>query len=80
MTNVKQKNELVKRCIEAAERAKLHPDKPKSRIKELQTMRSFCADCQYALNALNGRYCTKLQRYVEYATAPQCLTNKKQRI
>ena len=75
MTNVKQKNELVKRCIEAAERAK-----QKSRIKELQTMRSFCADCQYALNALNGRYCTKLQRYVEYATAPQCLTNKKQRI
>lgn len=75
MTNVKQKNELVKRCIEAAERAK-----QKSRIKELQTMRSFCADCQYALNALNGRYCTKLQRYVEYATAPQCLTNKNQRI
>ena len=75
MTNVKQKNELVKRCIEAAERAK-----QKSRIKELQTMRSFCADCQYALNALNGRYCTKFQRYVEYATAPQCLTNKKQRI
>lgn len=75
MTDIKQKNELVKRCIEAAERAK-----QKSRIKELQTMRSFCADCQYALNALNGRYCTKLQRYVEYATAPQCLTNKKQRI
>ena len=70
MTDVKQKNELVKRCIEAAERAK-----QKSRIKELQTMRSFCADCQYALNALNGRYCTKLQRYVEYATAPQCPTN-----
>lgn len=70
MTNVKQKNESVKRCIEAAERAK-----QKSRIKELQTMRSFCADCQYALNALNGRYCTKLQRYVEYATAPQCPTN-----
>lgn len=75
MTNVKQKNELVKRCIEAAERAK-----QKSRIKELQTMRFFCADCRHALNALNGRYCTKLQRYVEYATAPQCLTNKNQRI
>lgn len=75
MTNVKQKNELVKRCIEAAERAK-----QKSRIKELQTMSSFCTGCQYALNALNGRYCTKLQRYVEYDTTPQCLTNKNQRI
>lgn len=74
MTNVKQKNELVKRCIEAAERAK-----QKSRIKELQTMRSFCADCQYALNALNGRYCAMLNRYVEYATTPPCSTHKKEK-
>nr|DAI13826.1 MAG TPA: hypothetical protein [Caudoviricetes sp.] len=75
-----KRNELLKRCIEAAERAKLLPDKQKSRIKELQTMNSFCADCRHALNALNGRYCTKLHRYVEYSTAPQCLTNKNQRI
>ena len=26
-------------------------------------MRSFCADCQYALNALNGCYCAMLNRY-----------------
>lgn len=74
MTNVKQKNELVKRCIEAAERAK-----QKSRIKELQTMRSFCADCRHALNALNGRYCAMLNRYVEYATTPPCSTHKKEK-
>lgn len=42
-------------------------------------MRSFCADCQYALNALNGRYCAMLNRYVEYATTPPCSTHKKEK-
>lgn len=78
MTDVKQRNELVKRCIEAAERAKLQPGKQRSG-KNLQTMRSFCADCQYALNALNGRYCAMLNRYVEYATTPPCSTHKKEK-
>lgn len=52
----------------------------KQKNESVENKENLCADCQYALNALNGRYCTKLQRYVEYAATPQCLTNKKQRI
>lgn len=32
----------------------------------------ICAECSIAQNSLNGRYCNKLRKYVEYAKAPPC--------
>ena len=32
----------------------------------------YCALCIKARNMLNGRYCTSLHRYVEYAKQPPC--------
>lgn len=39
-----------------------------------------CSNCMQAYNALNGRYCTLLKRYVEHSSInryPQCITLKK---
>ena len=33
---------------------------------------NYCAICANAHNALNGRYCNVLRRYVEYAKVPPC--------
>lgn len=35
----------------------------------------ICAVCPTAFNGLNGRYCSRLQRYVEHTTIPVCNTN-----
>lgn len=48
-----------------------------TRIRNLPAMRPtkanpYCAVCIKAHNALNGRYCTALRRYVEYAKQPPC--------
>lgn len=31
-----------------------------------------CKRCSFAHNAINGRYCDELQRYVEHAETPAC--------
>ncbi len=32
----------------------------------------WCAVCKEAYNGVNGRYCRKLGRYVEYDREPKC--------
>lgn len=32
----------------------------------------LCQTCQLARNNINGRYCSKIQRYVEHDTTPAC--------
>ena len=39
----------------------------------------FCLSCRQSYNALNGRYCTLLNRYVEHASVPPCSTDKNQK-
>ena len=36
----------------------------------------ICEECILAYNGLNGRYCSKLQKYVTYYEEPPCLTIK----
>ncbi len=40
----------------------------------------ICDNCTAAHNSINGRYCERLARYVEYFNQPICITpkNKKQ--
>lgn len=33
---------------------------------------TYCATCLNAFNAINGRFCTVMRHYVEYAPAPMC--------
>lgn len=33
----------------------------------------ICRECPIAYNALNGRYCKRIGKYVEYATEPECV-------
>ena len=36
-----------------------------------------CRTCAEAVNAINGRYCTKMKRYVEHMSVEACkLSNK----
>ena len=39
----------------------------------------FCTSCKQSFNAVNGCYCTMLNRYVEHATIPPCSTHKKEK-
>ncbi len=39
----------------------------------------FCATCKQSYNALNGCYCTLLNRYVEHANTPPCSTPKTEK-
>lgn len=39
----------------------------------------FCTTCKQSYAAINGCYCTMLNRYVEYATTPPCSTHKKEK-
>lgn len=36
-----------------------------------------CQHCTEALNAINGRYCKRLGRYVEHDREPPCLPDKR---
>lgn len=36
--------------------------------------RMNCKTCPYAVNSLNGRYCTQIKKYVEYTKTPPCKT------
>lgn len=36
----------------------------------------FCNSCRRAHNAINGRYCTLLRRYVEHTNIPPCSTQQ----
>ncbi len=38
---------------------------------------TICAKCPMAQERLNGRYCTKLNRNVEYDKKPACKTTNK---
>jgi len=38
-----------------------------------QQTNDICHQCVEAHNALNGRYCNRLQKYVEYAKEPLCV-------
>ncbi len=33
-----------------------------------------CSTCPTAINCINGRYCTKLKKYVEHDKEPKCET------
>lgn len=33
---------------------------------------NLCAQCPKAHDSINGRYCNKLRKYVQYATEPPC--------
>lgn len=35
-------------------------------------MAKKCASCPLAVNAVNGRYCTRFKLYVPYLTKPLC--------
>ncbi len=37
----------------------------------------FCNSCKQAYNAINGRYCILLDRYVERRSIPPCSTQQK---
>lgn len=37
----------------------------------------ICGKCEKAYERLNGRYCTLLNRNVEYAKTPPCQTDKR---
>ena len=37
-----------------------------------------CAVCKEAFNGLNGRYCNRLKKYVEYAAQPLCKPKKNE--
>lgn len=39
-----------------------------------------CANCPQSHLAVNGRYCKKLKRYVEYAVTPLCEKKIKNKI
>ncbi len=39
----------------------------------------FCATCKQSHNALNGRFCTLLNRYVEHANTPPCSIPKTEK-
>lgn len=32
----------------------------------------YCAVCHLGINTVNGRYCTRLNKNVEYAEEPPC--------
>lgn len=38
----------------------------------------FCMTCTRAYNAINGRYCILLNRYVERTPTPPCSTLKQE--
>ncbi|MDY5632505.1 MAG: hypothetical protein SPF56_08470 [Bacteroidaceae bacterium] len=38
-----------------------------------QKSKSACSGCRWTMNCLNGLYCKRLKRYVEYATQQPCL-------
>lgn len=35
-----------------------------------------CMECRWAYNAVNGRRCTRLKAYVEYAETPPCMADR----
>ena len=37
----------------------------------------FCKSCKQSYNAINGCYCTLLNRYVEHTKEPPCSTTIK---
>ena len=37
-----------------------------------ENKKSACKGCRMAYNALNGLYCTRLKRYVEYSKVQPC--------
>ncbi len=39
-----------------------------------------CACCSLGINAINGRYCSSVKRYVEYAVIPPCREVKEKTI
>lgn len=41
-------------------------------IKSNFIMAKKCASCPLAVNAVNGRYCTRFKLYVPYLTKPLC--------
>lgn len=39
---------------------------------ERQRTNPRCAACEQPFNAINGVYCPKVQKYINYATTPPC--------
>lgn len=39
----------------------------------------FCTSCKQSYTALNGCYCTLLNRYVEHTKEPPCSTSKTEK-
>lgn len=37
-------------------------------------IRSVCHGCRFTLNGINGIFCTRLHRYVQYATTQPCIS------
>lgn len=59
--------------------SQLSQRKAEKKGKAKKMSNQFCTTCKQSYTALNGCYCTMLNRYVEHATIPPCSTHKKEK-